>query len=44
MKEHKTEFDLLNKSYIDLFPLNDMTSLVFWDRSVMNEIDSEILR
>ncbi len=35
---------MLISSYTDLLPTSDLTQLVFWDRTVMNEIESETLR
>ena len=32
------------KSFLELVPREDLTHLIFWDKHVLTELDSEILR
>lgn len=44
MGERESVYDEFLNSYLDLLPRNDMTQLLFWNKNVLTEIDSEILR
>ena len=32
--------DNMIKSYMDTLPMNDLSTLIYWDKSTLNEIDS----
>ena len=36
--------DNLIKSYMGALPMDDLTTLIYWDKSTLNEIDSELIR
>lgn len=44
---HK-EFDssLLNlvRTYLDTLPVEDMSSLIYWDQATLNQVDSSVIR
>ncbi|CDW87175.1 set domain protein [Stylonychia lemnae] len=40
----ETASDQLMQAYLDIVPRDDMSTLIYWNRKVLNEIDSETLR
>ena len=44
----KKSFDSIEhnfiKSYIDTLPVDDLTTLVYWDQATLAEVDSELIR
>jgi len=32
------------RTYLDTLPVEDMSSLIYWDQTTLNQVDSEIIR
>ena len=42
-EKHHSSYKEFLKSYVDVLPREDLTSLIFWPKHVLTEVDSQLL-
>ena len=43
-KSERSAKDALIESWLNILPGDDLSSIIYWDKSTLNEVDSELLR
>ena len=43
-KEYDSALLNLVRTYLDTLPVDDMSSLIYWDQATLNQVDSSVIR